>query len=142
MTKIKTLIVLVLLTGCTPQNAVVKQTITPEIIQNIDTTSEQALLYGHYENVRTVYGGSYKGCCVLNEDRIKLAQFVMNLFEEKTGEEFGDRNMLIGSDAVSIIIDIEPSDRMKSLNPKRYYVKINKSTALVETFVERKVGPN
>lgn len=136
------LFIIILLSGCAQQQPNENQNLTPEIIQNVETTSEQELLFGHYENVNTVYGGSYKGCCVFNKERMKLAHFAIDYFEAQTGEEFGDRDMLIGTTNDKVLVYIKPSASMRKNTSKTYYMQINKASAEVEAFKLREEVPN
>lgn len=114
----------------------VNEKLTPEMVQNIETSNQQEMLFGHYENVNTVYGGSYKGCCVFDENRIAIANFVTTLFEKETGQKFTGRNMLIGSTSNSLLIYIVPTNNSISLAQKSYILEITKETAEVRTFRE------
>jgi len=113
----------------------INKKLTPEMLQSIGTSNQQEMLFGHYENVNTVYGGSYKGCCVFDEDRIAIANFVVTFFEKETGQKFTDRNMLIGSTSNSLWIYIVPKNYTSSSNEKSYFLEIDKETAEVSDFI-------
>jgi len=131
---------ILILAACSAEPAIEK--LTPENIQNIETSTQQKMLFGHYENVNTAHGGSYKGCCVFNADRMKLAQFIIEFFEEETGKEFSSRDMLIGTTNEKVLVYIEPSSEMRAVTDKSYYMEINKVTAEVEIFKQGEEGPN
>ena len=73
---------------------------------------------------------------------MKLAHFLIDYFEEQTGEEFGDRDMLIGTTNDKVLVYIEPSASMRSKTSNTYYMQINKATAEVEAFKLGEEGPN
>jgi len=124
----------IMLVACNNKLEVIK--LTPEIVQSIETTSQQEMLFGHYENVNTVYGGSYKGCCVFDKNRLALANFAVAVYEKKTGQKFTDVNMLIGSSSTAILVYLVPLHESQPPTQKSYLIEIDKQTAEVTAFRE------
>lgn len=133
-----TILLIICLSACMDNDVRQQEMLTPEILQNIDANQSKETLFGHYENVNTGYGGSYKGCCVFDEVRLSLANFVVKYFEQNTGQSFSDKNMLIGSTNNSIWVYIVPKDISISTSvpssQNSYFLEIDKKTAKVTGF--------
>jgi len=129
---------IVCLSACLDTDTSQHEMLTPEILQNVDTDHSKDMLFGHYENVNTAYGGSYKGCCVFDDNRILLANFVVRYFEQNTGQSFSENNMLIGSTSNSIWVYIVPKNISISTSApssqNSYFLEIDKKTAKVISF--------
>ena len=108
--------------------------LSPRVLQQIDVSDRQSILFGHYEDLVTVQGRRFEGCCVFDANRIALANFVVRLFENSTGESFADREMLVGGLNDKIVVYIVPKALTASPTDKTYVLELDRKTATINSF--------
>ena len=108
--------------------------INPEILQKIEVSDRQSILFGHYEHLATIHGRTFEACCVFDANRIKLANYIVQLFENSTGKSFDDREMLIGGVDDKIWVFIVPKSLSAAPLAKTYVVELDKNTGLINSF--------
>lgn len=108
--------------------------LSPGVLQNIDVSERQSILFGHYEHLNTVYGRTFEGCCVYDADRLALANYAVRLFENSTGESFENKEMLIGSVDNNVWIYFVPKSLLPNPVSKTYVLELDQKTAEVISF--------
>jgi hypothetical protein len=139
MTKFSTIAILAILavTGCsevTELRVGDATGINPTVLQKIDVSDRQSILFGHYEDLVTVHGRTFEGCCVFDANRIELANYIVRLFENTTGEDFANREMLIGAVNDKVYVYIVPKALTAAPRAKTYVVELDKKTAVLNSF--------
>lgn len=108
--------------------------ISPTVLQKIEVSDRQAILFGHYEHLVTVQGRAFEGCCVFDASRIELANYIVELFENSTGKSFSDREMMIGAVGDLVYVYIVPKSLNATPIEKTYVVELDRKTARLKSF--------
>ena len=111
-----------------------KSSINPQVLQQIDVSDRQSILFGHYEHLTTAYGLTFEGCCVFDANRLQLANYIVRLFESSTNESFGSREMLIGTVNDKIWVYIVPKALTETAIGKSYVIELDRTSGEVESF--------
>jgi len=108
--------------------------LSPAVLQKIDVSDRQSILFGHYEHLSTVHGRTFEGCCVYDANRLALANYAVKLFENSTGESFQNKEMLIGSVDNNIWIYFVPKSTIPNPRAKTYVLELDQETGEVISF--------
>lgn len=118
-------IVATLLLGCASGNDI-NSKITTDVLRDVSLSEQQELLFGHYENVNNAYGDNYRGCCVLNSNRVILINYLIEKYEKDLGRSFEGQNMLLGTTNSKVWVIISPE--VEEENPS-YFIEFDKNSA-------------
>lgn len=118
-------IVATLLLGCTSGNDI-NSKITTDVLRDVSLSEQQGLLFGHYENVNNAYGDNYRGCCVLNLNRVILINYLIEKYEKDLGRSFKGQNMLLGTTNSKVWVIISPEVEGESPS---YFIEFDKNSA-------------
>ena len=108
--------------------------LNPSVLQNIEVSDRQSILFGQYEHLTTVHGRTFEGCCVYDANRLALANYAVKLFENSTGERFQNKEMLIGAVDDNIWIYFVPKSTIPNPVAKTYVLELDQKSGEVLSF--------